>query len=883
MIKIKNLILILALSLSFSASSVFAEETELEVSLGKSGTIVNAADGVEIDASVFFTASGYNTSNNKDALDAGLAINWGGRGYIDVDLECEAVISRVEWSKNHVFGALGLIKAYGANSADFSDMVLLGEVKSGSGTFSDETYYRYIRLEKAANYDFYPGKISVYGYKKPFVFEGMSDDAVNSDSVIELEFSEILSTEMNTENIQLRRNGAAEAAEAYVFENKILLSAPGGFVPGGIYEIVIPAETVVAEDTRVIGTELVKHFIVSTDELELSECTFENNVLSFIALNKTATDVEGVLWIAEYEDSVLKAVTEESFTAVAGIECSVIVSVTDEFAVYVLRDASKMQMYLPCFTNTLSDENTDDAITEAEAKYVDGAVYISGVSDSDSMTAVLIKEDNAVSAENVKAISTATVKAGKYVIKLLTDAESGNYDVWVSDGAADTPEKYSVYVLDETDKQLYAEQIAGMTEAELKVFFEDNANAKILSGIGIIGDRPENLSVLYKAIENAELSGVYTEIAKAINTCIALEITKEKGFVYGMEKYNDFLGVDTESELYKYVAENSLENSAEQFMKNSYTDVLSFNKEISDSFKLAVFTGAMSAEYAEEFAKDNNDFFGLDFDGDYSKLKAVNKKNVVNAAMNGESLEDIRDKFENAVSTYKKKESSKSSGGGGGGGRASTATSSKPEVVLPEVKVDELKTEVMEDIQKPSVKGFSDLPESHWAYKSVMALSEKGIVSGFENKFSPDNNVTREQFVKMLTEAAGIDKEGEIAFTDVLADSWYFTYVSRAFNAGIVNGISDTLFGTGGNITRQDMALMIYNTLNACGAEVSEAEEKEQFSDYESISGYARDAVEKLCGMGLINGRDDNSFAPFDFATRAEAAELIYRLLGEIN
>ena len=60
-------------------------------------------------------------------------------------------------------------------------------------------------------------------------------------------------------------------------------------------------------------------------------------------------------------------------------------------------------------------------------------------------------------------------------------------------------------------------------------------------------------------------------------------------------------------------------------------------------------------------------------------------------------------------------------------------------------------------------------------------------------------------------------------------------------------------------------------------------EEKEQFSDYESISGYARDAVEKLCGIGLINGRDDNSFAPFDFATRAEAAELIYRLLGEIN
>ena len=93
-------------------------------------------------------------------------------------------------------------------------------------------------------------------------------------------------------------------------------------------------------------------------------------------------------------------------------------------------------------------------------------------------------------------------------------------------------------------------------------------------------------------------------------------------------------------------------------------------------------------------------------------------------------------------------------------------------------------------------------------------MTEKGIVSGDDTgKFNPNDNITREQFLKMLVEAAGIETdEAENTFADV-KDAWYKPYVLKAKNFGIVNGISDTEFGIGSNITRQDMAVMITRTI----------------------------------------------------------------------
>ena len=158
-------------------------------------------------------------------------------------------------------------------------------------------------------------------------------------------------------------------------------------------------------------------------------------------------------------------------------------------------------------------------------------------------------------------------------------------------------------------------------------------------------------------------------------------------------------------------------------------------------------------------------------------------------------------------------------------------------------------------------------------------LSKRGIVSGVsENKYAPSEYVTREQIAKMLVVSANVLNEGLVnSFDDCVTSEWYTNYVNSAKSAGIVNGISEKEFGVGLHITRQDLAVMVYNTLKAKGY-TFKADKKSDFSDTDNISDYAKEAVVALASEGIINGMGDNTFAPLKNATRAETAVLIARI-----
>jgi hypothetical protein len=110
-------------------------------------------------------------------------------------------------------------------------------------------------------------------------------------------------------------------------------------------------------------------------------------------------------------------------------------------------------------------------------------------------------------------------------------------------------------------------------------------------------------------------------------------------------------------------------------------------------------------------------------------------------------------------------------------------------------------------------------------------------------------------------------------FADVKAGDWFYPYVNAAAKYGIVNGVGEGVFGTGQNVTRQDIAVMLYNIASKKGITAETDENK--FSDAESISDYAVDAVKMLNALKVINGYEDLSFKPLNFVTRAEAAKLI--------
>ncbi len=174
---------------------------------------------------------------------------------------------------------------------------------------------------------------------------------------------------------------------------------------------------------------------------------------------------------------------------------------------------------------------------------------------------------------------------------------------------------------------------------------------------------------------------------------------------------------------------------------------------------------------------------------------------------------------------------------------------------------------------------FVDLADVEWAVPSINALSSLGIINGMgDGRFEPQSHVTREQFAKMIVGVMGysIDQSASTDFSDDMGD-WYTPYIAAAVQNGIITGRPDGTFGVGDDITRQDIAVIIYRTQG------SPATEAHQFPDSGSISDYAVDAVSYLFNSGIASGDDQGNFNPGNPATRAEAAKMLYGLYNSLG
>lgn len=229
-----------------------------------------------------------------------------------------------------------------------------------------------------------------------------------------------------------------------------------------------------------------------------------------------------------------------------------------------------------------------------------------------------------------------------------------------------------------------------------------------------------------------------------------------------------------------------------------------------------------------------------------------------------------------AQTEYDNKNSNKSNGSSsGGGGRVNVdITPSTPNNPTPS------------NPDKPSKHTFSDMDGFDWAVDATDKLSESGIIGGVGNgKFEPSRGVTREEFVKMICGGFGFDAEtAQISesFDDVKSTDWFFGYVSKAAELNIVKGITDSHFGSGEYVTRQDAATIINRAFDACGRAIANNGEL-SFEDSDEISDYAKAAVSSLCGIGVLNGTGDNHFEPARNLNRAEAAVIVYRSINNLN
>ena len=176
-------------------------------------------------------------------------------------------------------------------------------------------------------------------------------------------------------------------------------------------------------------------------------------------------------------------------------------------------------------------------------------------------------------------------------------------------------------------------------------------------------------------------------------------------------------------------------------------------------------------------------------------------------------------------------------------------------------------------------KSFSDIPVGHSAYDAVIYLAERGIINGkSETEFCPDDSLKREEFAKILATSFGLKDKAESKFIDVDDSAWYASYVEKVLASGLMIGISETEFGIGRTLSRQDLSLILKRFLDKEKISL-EADNSVIYADSDNIASYAKEATDALIAAGIISGRENNMWYPLMDVTRAEAAIALFNAL----
>lgn len=392
------------------------------------------------------------------------------------------------------------------------------------------------------------------------------------------------------------------------------------------------------------------------------------------------------------------------------------------------------------------------------------------------------------------------------------------------------------------------------------------------------GEQIKITELMAKKAPYAKKSDIGLELSEAqFSVGLASDTLPDEEKTKMFNSYMDLLGADF-ADISAFIKTNNLAAYViDDFNSGKYTSLKD------DIYLLAL--RAFTAHRVENIYdlevlfKDN--LFSVP-DSVMKKYNAVKNKTAFYTELNKkvknlESLQDFYDAAEECAKAADKKEDNKTTGGGGGGGggggRSNVPVISVPSSVVTPKPQEDKKDDTPNEPQKIE---FSDLDSHEWAKTAIYALAEAGAVNGSgDGKFLPQNSIKREEFVKMLALSFKLgDKGADVSFNDVGENDWFKDSVRACVSNGIINGISDTEFGTGRYVTRQDAAAMLARMFNA-----PQPDDTEKFGDDAEIADYAKGGIYMLKAADMLGGYEDNTFRPNLPVTRAEAAKMIYNLL----
>lgn len=194
-------------------------------------------------------------------------------------------------------------------------------------------------------------------------------------------------------------------------------------------------------------------------------------------------------------------------------------------------------------------------------------------------------------------------------------------------------------------------------------------------------------------------------------------------------------------------------------------------------------------------------------------------------------------------------------GGGSGGGN----------IALPS------KEEKNEE-QTANTAVYSDIPATAWYNDAVSFVTEKGLMRGTgNNTFSPEDHLTRAMLAQILYNNEDKPNTSGNTFADVQREAWYADAVTWATQKGIVNGYGNGQFGPDDNITREQLAVILWRY---AGEPTSDAG-LDGFTDFASAGDYALVALQWAVEKGILSGKGNGTLDPAGNATRAEVAQML--------
>lgn len=373
----------------------------------------------------------------------------------------------------------------------------------------------------------------------------------------------------------------------------------------------------------------------------------------------------------------------------------------------------------------------------------------------------------------------------------------------------------------------------------------------------------ENTELLGIAREEAELFGQVVaglgELKQIYGEAITVLGIKRGGLDAAVEHYGSIYGMD-------FAEYNALKPEVKKTLQAKLTaeEISDLKTDYQKCLQESIFENLADTDELYALLKK----MGADFTI-YSKLTETKQSAVLTRMLNNlpERFDDLKvSVFAQYVrEAYGDSGSSPGTGGPAGGGSPSGGPAAGSVVINDAPQV------------KPERTELTDI-SLHWAKNNILKLYNAGVISGYSDaRFCPDNSITRAEFSTLIVKALGISivNVQKPVFQDVSENDWYAPYVLALSAQGAVSGYDSGSFGPADNITRQDMAVILYNL---CAARGLDLQGTADFNDVDLIDSYARDKVVRLAAAGVISGFN-GYYNPKARLTRAEAATVIVKLL----